>query len=112
MRAPSVAVGVESLGPESGASAAAAVTALQEDLAKGAFALLRPSGATRSPPARAAQEKIESLTRQLEHSRKAEATLKSENEKQKKDINELKRKNATLVKQIETWKANSIADMY
>lgn len=96
----------------SDAGSNAAVAALQDELAKGVLLWLVLCCGVADVMSVAAQEKIESLTRQLDHSRKSEASLKAEVEKQKKDCNDLKRKNATLIKQIETWKANSIADMY
>lgn len=58
------------------------------------------------------QEKIDSLTRQLDHSRKSETSLKAEVERVKKENAELKRRNHQLTKQVEQWKANSIMEMY
>lgn len=59
-----------------------------------------------------ATDKVDSLTRQLEHSRKAEASLKHELEKLKKENSELKRKNQQLTKQVEGYRANQILDLY
>lgn len=61
---------------------------------------------------RVANEKVASLTRQLEEARKGQVILKKKLDIVVKENGELKRKLADSQKIIDSWKANAVMDMY
>jgi len=60
----------------------------------------------------AANEKVASLSRQLDEARKGQVVLKKKLDVVVKENGELKRKVADNQKIIDSWKANSVIDMY
>ena len=59
-----------------------------------------------------ANEKVASLTRQLDEARKGQVVLKKKLDVMVKENGELKRKLADSQKIIDSWKANAVMDMY